>query len=496
MCAVSVVSHVETQASGGEEDDVAIWIHPTDTSQSKVVGTVKTSSSSLQVYNLAGQVVQSVGVPNVNNVDLRYNFSLSGVPTAILAGSNRSLNSIVLYRIDSQTGLLTNVAARTISTGISIYGCAMYVSPTSGKYYVFVSSESGVVQQWELFDAGGGKVNAGMVRSISVGSQVEGLVADDELGFLYVGEENDGIWKYSAEPNGGSGRTLVDGTGSGGHISADVEGLAIYYKSNGAGYLLASSQGSNDFSVYRREGNNAYLGDFQLVSGGGIDAVSDTDGIDVTNFPLGSQFPQGMFVAQDNNDNFKFVRWNAIATAFGGALSTDVRWDPRKIGAPPQPPELPGDYNGDGTVSAADYTLYRNTFGTTVERYSGADGDGDGRIDADDYRIWKQNFGQPGTTGVAADADEPQVAVSTLEPLLAIAKPAAATATRRFAASSAYAGIHDTALLHWLREKRDVSGRCDESSDEGTGLQREAVETPSGDGAWAKLWTLAGSHFK
>src|SRR5262245_35207868 len=98
--AVSVMSAVETQAFGGEEDDIAIWIHPTDSSQSKVIGTVKTSSSSLVVYNLSGQVVQSVAVPNVNNVDLRYNFMLSGQPTAILAGSNRSSNSVSLYRID------------------------------------------------------------------------------------------------------------------------------------------------------------------------------------------------------------------------------------------------------------------------------------------------------------------------------------------------------------------------------------------------------------
>ena len=114
LLAVSVVSQVETAAFGGEEDDIAIWIHPTDTAQSHVIGTVKTSSSSLAVYNLAGQVLQTVAVPNVNNVDLRYNFSLSGVPTAILAGSNRNSNSIVLYRIDSQTGLLTNVAARNV----------------------------------------------------------------------------------------------------------------------------------------------------------------------------------------------------------------------------------------------------------------------------------------------------------------------------------------------------------------------------------------------
>ncbi|HJQ79719.1 MAG TPA: phytase, partial [Lacipirellulaceae bacterium] len=244
MMAVSVVPSVETVAASGGEDDAAIWIHPTNTAQSRIIGAVKTGASALRVFNLSGQQIQSVPVSGVNNIDLRYNFPLAGQPIALLAGSNRSNNSIALYKIDSQTGMLESVAARTISTGMAIYGCAMYVSPVSGKYYVFVSSESGQVQQWELFDNGAGKVDARQVRSFNVGSQSEGIVADDVLRHVYVGEENAGIWKYSAEPGGGSARTQVDRTGSGGHLDADVEGLTIYYATNGTGYLIASSQGN------------------------------------------------------------------------------------------------------------------------------------------------------------------------------------------------------------------------------------------------------------
>jgi len=278
---------------------------------------------------------------------------------------------------------------------MAIYGCAMYVSPSSGKYYVFVSSESGQVQQWELFDNGAGKADATLVRSFSVGSRVEGIVADDVLGHLYVGEENDGIWKYSAEPGGGAARTFVDGTGGGGHLSADVEGLTIYYAANGAGYLIASRQGSSEFVVYERGGNNAFVGSFKLVSGGGIDAVSDTDGIDVTNFSLGSQFPSGMFVAQDNDDNFKFAGWDAIDAAFGGSLLTDTMWDPRSVGKQPEPNPLPGDFNRSGIVDAADYVVWRKTLGSSgVPAYSGADGDGDGTIDDEDYGVWRAGFGE------------------------------------------------------------------------------------------------------
>jgi 3-phytase len=345
LLAFTVVPSVET-TNGTSADDAAIWIHPTDPAQSTIIGTMKTSSNGLRVYDLAGNQLQSIAAGNVNNVDLRYNFSLSGVPTTIVTGSNRSNDSIVIYQVDPSTRLLSSVSAQTISTGMAIYGLAMYVSPVSGKYYTFVTSESGEVQQWELLDNGAGKVNATRVRTFFVGSQSEGLVADDVHGTLYVSEEDVGIWKYSAEPGGGTSRTQVDSTGNGGHLSDDVEGLSIYYKPDGAGYLLASSQGASEFAVYRREGNNAYLGNFELIAGGGIDAVSVTDGIDVTNFPLGPQFPQGMFIAQDNDVNFKLARWDAIANAFGGLLSSDTTWDPRNVGAP-QPVE-PATVSGRG----------------------------------------------------------------------------------------------------------------------------------------------------
>ena len=50
-----------------------------------------------------------------------------------------------------------------------------------------------------------------------------------------------------------------------------------------------------------------------------------------------------------------------------------------------------GDYDGDGNVTAADYTVWRDTFGST-ENLS-ADGDGNRTIDAGDYDVWKSHFG-------------------------------------------------------------------------------------------------------
>lgn len=54
------------------------------------------------------------------------------------------------------------------------------------------------------------------------------------------------------------------------------------------------------------------------------------------------------------------------------------------------------DYNNDGTVNIADYTVWRDSLGATVTPGEGADGDGSGTIDAGDYDEWKSQFGQTG----------------------------------------------------------------------------------------------------
>jgi hypothetical protein len=59
----------------------------------------------------------------------------------------------------------------------------------------------------------------------------------------------------------------------------------------------------------------------------------------------------------------------------------------------PEPQILPGDYNQDGTVNAADYAVWRNTIGATVAMGDGADGDGDGKVTAADYDVWKLRYG-------------------------------------------------------------------------------------------------------
>ncbi len=66
---------------------------------------------------------------------------------------------------------------------------------------------------------------------------------------------------------------------------------------------------------------------------------------------------------------------------------------------------LSGDYNGDGLVDAADYTVWRESLGQAVMPGSGADGDGDGEVGQGDYAVWSSHYGE--SAGAASTTPEP-----------------------------------------------------------------------------------------
>ena len=92
-----------------------------------------------------------------------------------------------------------------------------------------------------------------------------------------------------------------------------------------------------------------------------------------------------------------------------------------------------GDYNLNGEVDAADYTLWRDTLGysyyddnldpTSVVPYWKADGDGSGTIDDGDRLVWMANFGKTtigGPYGAGAGASTGFASAPVPEPASAL----------------------------------------------------------------------------
>jgi hypothetical protein len=70
------------------------------------------------------------------------------------------------------------------------------------------------------------------------------------------------------------------------------------------------------------------------------------------------------------------------------------------------PPLLAGDYNGNGIVDAADYSVWRDSLGQTGLNLA-ADGNQDGQVNQLDYDIWSANFGETAGGGASLPANQP-----------------------------------------------------------------------------------------
>lgn len=334
-----VAAKVETapvESAEDAADDIAFWYNTNKPEASTIIATNK--QKGLMVYNLDGEELYNYPVGNVNNVDIHTKFAFRGDSITLVGATNRTDNTINLWKVNTENGELEQLSFsnEVKPKTTDVYGFAFFRSLTAPRpefknlFYAITIGTDGRLEQWELHDDNG-QIRARYSRVLKFDTKCEGMVADDETGNLFVGEEGVGIWKMPALPALGDKKELIaDITKI--KMEADVEGLAIYYGAGNKGYLIASSQGNNSYAVFTREDNNRYLGSFMITSGNGIDGTSDTDGIEVMNLSLGSAFPDGVFIAQDGynyegenlvNQNFKLVDWKEIAKQFKPWLLID-----------------------------------------------------------------------------------------------------------------------------------------------------------------------------
>src|SRR5690606_55796 len=67
---------------------------------------------------------------------------------------------------------------------------------------------------------------------------------------------------------------------------------------------------------------------------------------------------------------------------------------------------LPGDFNLDGKVNLADYTVWRDNLGAANDGGLNGNGNNLGAVDAADYAVWKQHFGTTSGSLAASTATQ------------------------------------------------------------------------------------------
>jgi hypothetical protein len=93
---------------------------------------------------------------------------------------------------------------------------------------------------------------------------------------------------------------------------------------------------------------------------------------------------------------------------------------------------LAGDFNGDGIVDAADYTVWRDNLGAADESAFAAGTGNGGGINASDYAFWRSNFGStsPGALAGGGQGAVPEPSAIVLLALGAVVSAVAVRAKR------------------------------------------------------------------
>lgn len=292
-------------------DDPAIWIHPEDSSRSRILGTDKRSG--LGLYSLDGDLVDFLPVGLPNNVDLRQSVKVGDRWIDLAAASNRVDDSVTLVLV-SENGLVE--AGRFPARRAEPYGFCM--GHHAGEVLFFVTYKTGEVDLFRLGDGFTGEP----LGTIEFGSQLEGCAFDDDSALLVVGEEARGIWLVQLDPArdfAASAPELLDVTDGESGIAADVEGVAIYHGEPRR--IVASSQGNDSYVLYDFQ-DRTFVGRFRIGRSGAVDGSQETDGLEVTSLSLGDRYPKGILVVQDgfnapgnSAQNFKIVDWREIERA-------------------------------------------------------------------------------------------------------------------------------------------------------------------------------------
>lgn len=307
-------SAVITEQVGHDTDDPAIWINPADSMKSLIIGTDKDTDGGLYAFDLEGKIVKKVpGLKRPNNVDIAYGLLLNGAPVDIAVLTERETNRIRIFSLPDLLPLDNGgIEVFTGETERDPMGIALYKRPSDSAIFAIVGRKSGPVEnylwQYRLEDDGKGAVKASLVRKFgrySGKKEIEAIAVDNRLGYVYCSDETVGIRKYKADPDQQDNAELAH-FGKEGFVS-DHEGISIYPLTDSTGYILVSNQQNNTFMVYPREGN-----EHPLLAEVPVSTI-ESDGSEVTAVPLGSKFPQGLFVAMSNGKVFHYYSWKDIA---------------------------------------------------------------------------------------------------------------------------------------------------------------------------------------
>lgn len=315
----------------GDSDDPAVWVDSPHPENSLILGTDK-KHGSLCVFGLDGverRERRIDGLSRPNNVDVEYGVELGTRRVDIAVVTERDAGRVRIFELPALKpldGIGSDVFVGEPNR--AVMGVGLYKRPHDGKVFAIVSRKEGesgaLLFQYAVVARDDSTLGLDLVRSFgrwagptdpkdpSEGNEVESIVVDDALGYVYYSEEKVGVHKYYADPqqpNVDVSQELALFATTG--FAEDREGLSIYSSGEHGGFLLVSDQGANRFHVFSRTGTSGAPHTHDRLAVIDVSA-SESDGSEIISQPLGPSFPHGLFIAMSDDKTFHVYDWRKV----------------------------------------------------------------------------------------------------------------------------------------------------------------------------------------
>lgn len=316
-----------TEAVRYDSDDPAIWINPADPAASLVIGTDKEADGALYVFDLHGKILHDKvirGLLRPNNVDIAYGVIVGGKRIDVAVVTERYAHRLRVYSLPDMKPV--------DGGGIPVFegerardamGIALYTRRSDGALFAIVSRSdtfaptTGYLHQYRLVDDGNGQIKGIFTRAFGDWSgvkEIEAIAVDNEAGYVYYSDEMHGIRKYLADPLAQDADVMLAEFGKT-DFTEDQEGISIYKRDDGTGYLFVSDQQANQFNVYAREGTGGDPNEHRLLARIRLSTM-ESDGSDITSVDIPG-FAGGLFVAMSTDKTFQYYSVEDLLRAGG-----------------------------------------------------------------------------------------------------------------------------------------------------------------------------------